>query len=70
MERGTKRDTMFYLKSDHSRLQKDIMQTNPLYISQLARHTKLPLYLTVQDYTEEPFRCRTTLPPLSSAFAK
>ena len=26
------------------------MQTNPLYVSQLARHVKLPRYQTVQDY--------------------
>lgn len=46
------------------------MQTNPLYVSQLARHIKLPLYWTVQDYTEELLRCRTTLPPQNSMFAK
>lgn len=38
------------------------MQTNPLYVSQLARHTKLPLIKTVQDHTEELFRHRTTAP--------
>lgn len=35
------------------------MQTNPLYVSQLARHIKLPLIKTVQDHTEELFRHRT-----------
>lgn len=45
------------------------MQTNPLYVSQLARHIKLPLVKTVQDHTEELFRHRTTLPPLNSTSA-
>lgn len=40
------------------------MQTNPLYVSQLARHVKVPLYGTVQDYAEELFRCQMT--PTSS----
>lgn len=45
------------------------MQTNPLYVSQLARPIKLPLIKTVQDHTEELFRHRTTLPPLNSTSA-
>lgn len=45
------------------------MQTNPLSVSQLAQHTKLPVMKTVQDHTQELLRHRTTLPPLNSTSA-